>query len=272
MSLKDEFRKMINELTTKFTLPPIANIFLPPFYKGGQPKDAQFMAISLEGGATGISFVLLPDEKMEEYNALQAPAFVAKNPREFAIEFGNDDPIKEMISLASINAICQHVMRETNFTVDSATDSLGLVSVSAGDRIGMVGLFSGVTKTIKKAGADLVVIDKNERLIQKFPNLPITLDASKLSTCNKILCTNTTILNNSLDGIRAHCSPDSFVSIIGPTAGYFPDPLFTRGVDVVGGRVVKNDVLFLHRLKERKRWGEATQRTCFQKETYVGIL
>jgi uncharacterized protein (DUF4213/DUF364 family) len=78
-------------------------------------------------------------------------------------------------------------------------------------------------------------------------------------------------LNHSLDEILAHCSPDAFVSIIGPTAGYFPDPLFARGVDVVGGRVVKNGASFLQLLAERKRWGEATQRTCFQKETYTGI-
>jgi uncharacterized protein (DUF4213/DUF364 family) len=272
MSLKDEFRKMVNELTTKFTLPPIANIFFPPFYKGGQPKDAQFMAISLEGGATGISFVLLPDEKMEEYTALQPLVFVGKNPRGFALEFGNDDPIKEMISLASINAICQHVMRESNFAVDSATDSLGLLSISAGDKVGMVGLFSRLIKTIKKIGAELVVIEKNDQLIQKFPNLPITLDATKLSTCNKILCTSTTILNNSLDEILGHCSPDAFVSIIGPTAGYFPDPLFARGVDVVGGRIVKDGAQFMQLLAERKRWGDATQMTCFQKETYVGII
>lgn len=272
MSLKYEFKKMVNKLADNFTLPPIANIFFPPFYKGGQPKDAQFMAISLEGGATGISFVLLPDEKMEEYTALKPLTFVKKNPLGFAIEFGNDDPVKEMISLASVNAICQHVMRETNFAVDSATDSLGLLSISAGDRVGMVGLFSGLIKTIKKVGAELVVIEKNEQLIQKFPNLPITLDATELSTCNKILCTSTIVLNNSLDEILAHCSQDAFVSIIGPTAGYFPDPLFARGVDVVGGRVVKNGVQFMKLLAERKRWGDATQMTCFQKETYIGII
>ena len=272
MNLKDEFKKMVAKLTIKFSLPPISNIFFPPFYKGGQPKDAQFMAISLEGGAAGISFVLLPDEKMEEYTELHPSDFVEKNPCEFALEFGNDDPIKEMISLASINAICQHVIKETNFTVDSATDSLGLVSVSAGDRVGMVGLFFGLIQTIKKAGGELVVIEKQDQLIQKYPNLPITMDVTKLSTCNKILCTSTTILNNSLDEILAHCSPDAFVSIIGPTAGYFPDPLFARGVDVVGGRVVKNGALFLQLLAERKRWGDATQRTCFQKETYAGII
>jgi len=272
MRLKDEFRKMVTELKAKFTLPPIANIFFPPFYKDGQPKDAQFMAISLEGGATGISFVLLPDEKMEEYSALQPLDFVEKNPQGFALEFGSDDPIKEMISLAAINAICQHVMKETSFAVDSATDSLGLLSLSAGDRVGMVGLFYGLIKTIKKAGAELVVVEKKEQLIKEFPNLPITLDVSNLSTCNKILCTSTTILNNSLDEILAHCSADAFVSIIGPTAGYFPDPLFARGVDVVGGRVVNNGALFMQLLAERKRWGDATQITCFQKETYAGIF
>jgi len=163
-------------------------------------------------------------------------------------------------------------MRETDFAVDDATDSLGLLSVSEGDRVGMVGLFSGLIKTIKKANAELVVIEKDKRLIQKYSDLPITMDATKLSTCNKILCTSTTILNNSLDEILAHCSPDAFVSIIGPTAGYFPDPLFARGVDVVGGRIVKNGELFLQLIAERKRWGDATQRTCFQKKTYAGII
>ena len=272
MSLKDEFQKMITELATKFTLPPIADIFFPPFYKGGQPKDAQFMAISLEGGAVGVSFVLLPDEKIEEYTALHSSDFVEKNPRGFALEFGNDDPLKEMIGLAAINAICQHVMRETNFAVDDATDSLGLLSISQGDRVGMVGLFFGLIKTIKQANAELVVIEKNKQLIQKYPDLPITMDATQLGKCNKVLCTSTTIMNNSLDEILAHCSPDAFVSIIGPTAGYFPDPLFVRGVDVVGGRIVKNGELFLQRIAERKRWGDATQRTCFQKGTYAGII
>jgi hypothetical protein len=66
MSLKDEFRKMVNELTNRFPLPAIANIFFPPFYKSGQSKNSQFMAIGLEGGTVGVSYVFLPDQKMKE--------------------------------------------------------------------------------------------------------------------------------------------------------------------------------------------------------------
>jgi len=271
MRLKDEFRKMVTELMAKFTIPSMEEIFFPPFSKGGQPKDCEFMAIRLQGGAAGISYVLVPDEKMKAYTDLHPADFVRKDPCGFALEFGSEDPIKEMIGLAAINAICQHVMREINFKVDSATDSLGLLAVSPEDRVGMVGLFLPLIQTIQKAGAELVVIEKKGQLIQKYPNLPITLDLTKLSTCNKILCTSTTLLNNSLDEILTHCSPEAFVSIIGPTAGYFPDPLFARGVDVVGGRVVKNGALLLQLLAERKRWGDATQKICFRKETYAGI-
>jgi len=54
MSLKDEFRMMVSRLTAKYSIPPITNIFLPPFCKGGQPTEAEFMALKLAGGATGI--------------------------------------------------------------------------------------------------------------------------------------------------------------------------------------------------------------------------
>ncbi len=272
MGLKDEFRKMVTQLTGAFTIPPVAEMFLPPFYMGGQPKEDEFMAICLEGGATGISFVLLPDEESKEYSALQPHDFVGEDPGGLALEFGSGNPVGEMISLAAINAICQHVMGEADVAVDSATDSLGLLSVSSEDRVGMVGFFSPLIRTIENVGAQLTIIEKDHSLIDAFPELSITLDPGQLSGCNKILCTSTTVLNNSLDDILSHCSSDAMVSVIGPTAGYFPDPLFARGVDVVGGRVVADGDLFMQRLKDRERWGDVTRKTCFQKGTYTSIL
>ena len=272
MSLKDEFKKMIGELGSSFSIPPIEAVFLPPFCRGGQPKDSQFMALVLKGGATGISYILLPDSREGTYNALQPRELAGRYPQEFALEFGGDDPVGEMIGMASINAICQHVMKATNFPLDHTTNPLGLITLNREDRIGMVGLFSGLVNTIRKVGAELVIIEKRERLVEKYRDIPITTDITRLAGCNKVLCTGTTVLNNSLDDILKHCSPDAFISVVGPTAGYFPDPLFACGVDVVGGRVVKDSTDFLRRLTERKRWEDSTLKTCFQKKTYSTIL
>ena len=272
MSLKDEFVKMIRQLGANYAIPPIAKVFLPPFYKGGQTKQTQFIAIILEGGATGVSYIMMPDEKMEAYNALHSKDFSGIDPLDFALDFGNEDPVKEMLGMASINAICQYVMKKTDFPIDTATDSLGLLSIERGDRIGMVGLFFELTPRISNAGAELIIVEKKEALLQKFRNLPITSDVKKLAGCNKVICTSTTVLNNTLDEILENCSTDTFVSVVGPSAGYFPDPLFALGVDVVGGRVVENSEEFLRRLEQGKRWGDTTLKTCFQKETYKSLI
>lgn len=271
MGLKNEFRKMIEQLAAQFSFPPVFSLFFPPLCQGGQKKDAQFMALMLDSGACGISYVLLPDEKFKTDDFLRPGDYIGKDPIPLALEFGTQNPEKEMIALAAINAICQHAMKTRQFQAESSTDTLSLLSISQGDRIGMVGLFYGLVKKIRAAGAELVIIEKNKHLINKYPDLPLTMDPARLNTCNKILCTSTVILNNSLDEILDCCRPDAFVSVVGPTAGYFPDPLFARGVDVVGGRVVKEGDKFMDLISHGQKWGQATVRTCFQKQSYAGI-
>ncbi len=267
MTLKEEFHRMMTKISNTYTIPCVSRIFFPKVYKGGQPKDAQFMAMGLEGGAAGISYVLLPDAR-EGYNSLALKDFAGRNPFDFAFQFGSEDPVREMISLAAINAVCQHVMKEIGFEIKTAVDSFGLLNPSPGDRIGMVGLFSGMVKPIRAAGAELVIIEKNQDLLEKNPDLPITLDPTQLSACNKVLCTSTTLLNHSLDNILEHCSTAAQVSVVGPTAGYFPDPLFARGVTVVGGRVVQDGDLFFELVEQGKNWGKATRMTCFERGNY----
>ena len=272
MSLKDNFAQMIDHLSSRFSVPPVGDVFLPPLHDGQWPEDEKFMAIVLEGGATGISYVSVPADEAAAYTALRTQDLVGQDPRELAHAFGGEDSVGEMLGMASINAICQHAMNEVGYEPDHATDPMGLLSVEQGDRIGMVGLFAGLAMRIRERGADLIVIEKDERLIEQHPELPVTLDVTRLSSCNKVLCTAVTVLNNSLDEVLGHCSPDAFVSVVGPSAGYLPDPLFACGVDVVGGRVVTDSEAFLRRLVGRQRWTDTTRKTCFQKLTYQGIM
>lgn len=229
------------------------------------------MALALDSGAGGISYVLLPDSDAEIYRSLKPQAFIGTRPEQYAEAFNGIDPVRNMLGLAAINAICQHVMRLSNCTPGSAADSIGLMNIAEGDRVGMVGFFPPLLKYMRGSKAELVIVEKNERLIEQYPNLHVTLDITALNSCNKVLCTSTTLLNDTLDGVLRQCTAAEHISVLGPTAGYFPDPLFARGVHVVGGRLVNDGKLLLQLIAERKQWGAATQKLCFQPGDYGGL-
>jgi uncharacterized protein (DUF4213/DUF364 family) len=160
-------------------------------------------------------------------------------------------------------------MRITGRTPGTATDSIGLMQIETGDCVGMVGLFPPLLKYLRGSGAELVIVEKNSQLVDRFPNLHVSLDVAELQRCNKVLCTSTTLLNDTLDEVLHHCTAAEHISVLGPTAGYFPDPLFARGVHVLGGRLVNDGMRLLQLIAQQQRWGEATQKLCFQVSEYT---
>jgi len=271
MSIMTEMRDMALGLSARFQIPKIAGIVFPPFHAGGQPRDCEFMAMALDGGAGGLSYVLLPDSSADVYRGLTPESFVGTRPEKYAADFGGSDPLQNMLGLAAINATCQQVMRMSGTVPDGAVDSLGLMKIEDGDRVGMVGFFPPLLKYMQGHDAELVIVEKNENLVERYPKLPVTLDVKALNNCNKILCTSTTVLNGTLDDVLLQCTAAEHISVLGPTAGFFPDALFKRGVHVLGGRIVNDGMLLLKLIAEGKRWGEATQKLCFQARDYAGI-
>jgi uncharacterized protein (DUF4213/DUF364 family) len=270
--LFDDFRSMAHTMAAAVDMPEIAEVFLPPLYKGGQPDDSEFMALRLHDNSVGISYVLVPEDCRTSYERLRTVKPGSRSPADLAARFGSSEPIEHMLAMAALNAMCSHVMRSKNMRLDSATDSLGLLDIQAGDHVGMVGFFRPLIKRIEACGARLTVIELDDSYQQRFPDIHVTLDTAELRHCNKILCTSTTVYNNTLDAILNHCQKDAFVSVIGPTAGFFPDPLFDRGVDVVGGTLIHDGGLFMRLLKNKQRWTDARRKICFQKKTYAGLM
>lgn len=270
MSIMTEMRDMALALAARFAIPKVYGIVFPPFFPGGQPRDCEFMALALEGGAGGISYVLIPDDRAAEYNALMPETFVGCRPERYVEAFGGNDPVQNMLGLAAINAICQQVMRITGNAPGSAADSLGLMRIKGGDRVGMVGFFPPLLKYLRGTDVELVIVEKDSKLIERYPKLHVTLDVKALNGCNKVLCTGTTVQNDTLEEVLLHCSAAEHISVLGPTAGYFPDPLFARGVHVLGGRLVNDGLLLLELIAQRQPWGTATQKLCFDARHYDG--
>ena len=134
----------------------------------------------------------------------------------------------------------------------------------------MVGFFPPLVRRLVERGIDLTVIEKQEKFATAEEGCRVSFDPADLERCNKVLCTASTLLNKSIEEILAHCDPAARVAVIGPTAGCLPDPLFERGVDILGGSVVRNPALLMERLRKGEEWGESVGKYCIRRADYPG--
>ena len=72
------------------------------------------------------------------------------------------------------------------------------------------------------------------------------------------------------DDILKFCSNAEKISIIGPTAGFLPDPLFKRGINVVGSTRIYDAKEFLHNIRNNIRWGSTAKKYTIEREKYAG--
>jgi len=165
MSIYESFAEMISRLNLVYDIPNISKVFFPPFYPGGQPKESEFMAVMLESKTVGISYVMLPDKRKADYNRLSAADFEGQSPVDLALKFGSDDEFENMMGLAALNVICQQVILSSCYSIDISTDSLGLIDIEKGDRVGMVGFFYPLIKRVEQKGAELVIIEKDPKSV-----------------------------------------------------------------------------------------------------------
>ena len=99
----------------------------------------------------------------------------------------------------------------------------------------------------------------------------MTSNINRVKDCDRVLITGSTLINHTLDEVIENCSRDAQTALIGPTASCLPDPLFERGIDVIGSTTVTDSKLLAQLLETGEPWGGATSKYCISRENYPGI-
>jgi uncharacterized protein (DUF4213/DUF364 family) len=79
------------------------------------------------------------------------------------------------------------------------------------------------------------------------------------------------LLNDSLDAMLSVCSTARSFALIGPGAGCLPDPLFARGVTLVGGTWIADGEAFLTALATGESWTSAARKVALRRADYPGF-
>ena len=267
MSFATDLIIALEQATAGHVIPRVRALHLPPA-EAAASKSGEFCALELDDGALGLSFVLLGDTLSQLGQAKDVDGVIGMDALQLAHEFarpdsGLEDPaanIRRSLGFAAANALSRSVMDRLGFAPPPAADSLGGIVPKAGDHIGMVGLFTPLLPQLlpqlAEAGARLTVIELNPEYLGDHDGYRVTLDDAALEACNKVLSTSTILLNHTVDSILAHCRQASQVALIGPSAGCLAQPLFARGVSLIGGSWVSDRAGFIDALRRGESWGQ----------------
>jgi len=241
-------------------VPRVRALHLPP-PEAAESRNGEFCALELDDCALGLSYVLLGGILPRLAASDDPHTIVGMDALQLAREFaaptagaGGDAEIRRTLGFAAANALSRTVMERMGFAPPRAIDSIGGIDPQPGDHVGMVGLFTPLLKQVTAAGAQLTVIELNPDYAGHYDGYRVTLDAAALEDCNKVLSTSTILLNHTVDDMLAHCRKAQRIVLIGPSAGCLPEPLFARGVTVVGGSWITDRAGFIDALRGGESW------------------
>lgn len=265
----DETLALLESFAAAAALPRVKALHLPPKPTPGDLRG-EFCALELADGSIGLSYVLLGDTWAELARQPQRFALGGRDALEVARGYRGADPLERTVGFAAVNALTRCLFDRAGFVPASSADSIGNLDPQPGDTVGMIGYFASLVPRITARGAQLVVIELREDLVGVRDGVRVTLDADELKRCDKVLSTGTLLLNDTLDRMLGLCRRARRFALIGPSVGCPPDPLFARGVTLLGGSWITDSAAYVDALRSGASTAPVARKFALAREDYPG--
>jgi uncharacterized protein (DUF4213/DUF364 family) len=250
-------------------LPRVRALHLPPKPTPGDLRG-EFCALELDDGALGLSYVLLGDTWAELARQPERFALGGRDALDVARGYLSADALERTVGFAAVNALTRCLFDRAGFVAAGSGDSIGNLDPQPGETVGMIGYFASLVPRIIPRGARVVVIELRADLVGERDGARVTLDAGELQHCDKVLSTGTLLLNDTLDRMLSLCGRARRIAMIGPSVGCPPDPLFARGVTLLGGSWVTDSAAYLAALRSGESSAEFARKFALAREDYPG--
>ena len=128
-----------------------------------------------------------------------------------------------------------------------------MVSIGDGDKVVLVGAFIPFIRKLRDQRVKLKVIDKHRDALKDEELLfwaPPDSATELLPEADVVIITGSALVEGGLDQLLELCAGVQEVVLAGPTASLWPEPLFTRGVTVMGGIRVRDGAEFMRLVAE----------------------
>jgi len=121
--------------------------------------------------------------------------------------------------------------------------------------VGLVGYSPRLVKALAGSGARVTVLER--RQVTKRDDVTVGDDPRLLASCDKVLFTSTTLLNDTFDELERITANATFRALYGPGAAILPDPFFELGFHAIAGTLITDAPTLARRQRQGERWGDA---------------
>jgi uncharacterized protein (DUF4213/DUF364 family) len=269
MSVKTDLLALMEEVCSRLDVAPVRRVYIPE-PRPHASSHTEFGVVALEDGAAGLYYAWLGESQQGMPKRYSESELAGQHPLELAHFLEVDDDAGRSLGMAAVNAISQSVFRRAGFTPPPAGDSMGSLALTGDDHLGMVGYFPSLVERLQQSRIRTTVIERKTRFSGDNDVITVSLDIDDLQQCNKVLCTASALLNDSIDQVLEHTVKAKTVVVVGPTAGFLPDPLFRRGVTAVGGTRLLDAQAAIQALQQDRGLAETAQRYLIRRNDYPG--
>lgn len=175
------------------------------------------------------------------------------------------------MAVGAYNALSATLFRASGYTPPNRAPESGLNEAPPGSRVGMVGYFCPLVDKLTEQGCEVLILEQCPERVTPRVDVSVTRVPRDLQDCKWVLCTASTLINDTLGELLAAVSADTRFELIGPSGSGLPDPLFARGVASVGGISFADNQCLLEHLNRGESWGRAGRKYQLSAANYPGI-
>jgi uncharacterized protein (DUF4213/DUF364 family) len=265
MGITNDYLGLIQRVGRRLDIPPVRAIHVAPFEPDPE-KSSKFGAMVLTDGTVGLTYTALDGALLDLQDRTKTDNLVNISPVEITQLYAGKSGWQRSLGMAAINAVSQFVFKHSGHVLPAMDKTLDLLALQKGDHVGMVGYFPPLVEQVRAQGVPLTVVELNEKWLQRADNFEVTLDLAHLNNCNKVVCTGTALINQTIDSVIENCVSADQIFIVGPTVGCLPDPLFDRGVTMLGGSLVVDPEKFVRLWAAQEKWRVTTRRYVLRRD------
>jgi uncharacterized protein (DUF4213/DUF364 family) len=190
-----------------------------------------YTAVQIDNGACGLAYTLHDQSKGGCCHLNAAGTLRGRSASDLVQWACSADPIAAAVGLATLNALTEVPAGMRN------SDMLERLEVRCTDTVGMVGYFGPFADALRPKVHALHIFERRPDSPQGV--LPELAAPGILPSCEVVILSATTLLNNTLEPLLDCCGAARAVAIVGPTAPFCPEIFRLRGVTLLSGvRVV----------------------------------